>query len=532
MRRLLSIVLLCLPAFAEPARDYYFEITTDETQISEDIGVYSYALSNAPAAFWTDVQVDGDDVAMAEADGTEIPFELVDFDSGAETGRVWFKGAASTSEATVFRLYYGDATATAPAVGSTYGRNNVWTDFEAVYHLTETGGTTAVDATGNGHDLTSNGSMDGSDNVAGPYEGMGALNFNGSQWLDAAGTIGPWPITISAWFSTTNLTGITNIAGVTKSTNSSTQAGLYMAGNVTGDPVEGVFRGDAGSYSIPVSGPSIITSGTWHSATTTRDAAVGTAYAYLNGANQASNTTTLTSVDAISYIGIAARPGTTPDLKFTGSISEVRYKAAVDSADYVATYHAMIEDSAFWTTGTVVSTSGSGPAETGWVEFGTATGTGWASPSNALTSLLTFASDNIPDGDTSAELRLTNSAGLSGVEDPVTGIRIRISATGEDSTTHTITDSSIRLVVGGTTVGSNKASPLQWFDSSIIVRTYGGASNLWGLAPTAAEIKASDFGVGLIFESEEDSDVKVYLVEVNINYGAPDNSATQGFFFD
>lgn len=54
-------------------------------------------------------------------------------------------------------------------------------------------------------------------------------------------------------------------------------------------------------------------------------------------------------------------------------------------------------------------------------------------------------------------------------------------------------DSVVRLVVGGSIVGDNKAIVGSWSTTEGVV-TYGGAADLWGLTPTVSQINASDFG--------------------------------------
>ena len=54
---------------------------------------------------------------------------------------------------TVVYIWYRNAAASAVAVGSTYGRNNVWSRYRAVWHLNEAAAP-YIDSTGNGYDAT------------------------------------------------------------------------------------------------------------------------------------------------------------------------------------------------------------------------------------------------------------------------------------------------------------------------------------------------------------------------------------------
>ncbi len=117
-------------------------------------------LSDLPSSFFTDVQSDGDDIRITTNDGlTEVPFELVSINTGAETGQLHFKAPSLlTSTTSIFYIYYEKLLASGYADSDTYGRNNVWiNDYLAVYHLEEaqvgTGNSNVyIDSTGQGGD--------------------------------------------------------------------------------------------------------------------------------------------------------------------------------------------------------------------------------------------------------------------------------------------------------------------------------------------------------------------------------------------
>ena len=117
-------------------------------------------LSDLPASFFSAVQGSGGDIRVTSDDGlTEVPYELVSIDTGAETGELYFKAPAlSTATTSVFYIYYGSSTAPTYSSSDTYGRDNVWSNnYLAVYHFeTDAAGTgnsnVYIDATGNGND--------------------------------------------------------------------------------------------------------------------------------------------------------------------------------------------------------------------------------------------------------------------------------------------------------------------------------------------------------------------------------------------
>jgi hypothetical protein len=78
---------------------------------------------------------------------------------------------------------------------------------------------------------------------------------------------------------------------------------------------------------------------------------------------------------------------------------------------------------------------------------------------------------------------------------------------------------NVRLIIGGTPVGDNLAS------GQIAVReeywTFGGASILWGLTPTAAELNASDFGLQVGMEDTNSIYYTDSLLLTNFSMGIP-----------
>jgi hypothetical protein len=90
---------------------------------------------------------------------TQLPVEIVSFVTGASPQiEVWIKLPAGNPMVTAATIYIeADTVETAqPAVTNAYGRNAVWTDFGAVWHLDS-----LIDSTGNGNDLTAGGDPTG-----------------------------------------------------------------------------------------------------------------------------------------------------------------------------------------------------------------------------------------------------------------------------------------------------------------------------------------------------------------------------------
>lgn len=143
--------------------------------------------------------------------------------------------------------------------------------------------------------------------------------------------------------------------------------------------------------------------------------------------------------------------------------------------------------------------SGGTLQDTGWLQFNgvgsfTSTGVGvaWNSPGNALLSDFSFTSAFSASPADTAEL---NAQDLAGTPVPVgatiAGVEVSIERT--VSNINGAIDKVIQLVVGGTPTGSNRSLGAFWTLVPQTV-TFGGASDLWGLSLSAAQINATNFG--------------------------------------
>lgn len=191
---------------------YRVKITVDKTKLGgadqSNFPVY-VNLNNLPADFHTNVnQTDARDIRVTTSDGqTEVPREVVSYTAASDTGELWFKGTLSSSTDTDFYIYYGNADATEPAVDSTYGRNNVWSAYNSVFHLQESSGS-ATNSVG-----SNNGTFAGDlPDVARAGKIGKAQDFDGSG--DKVTTtnyiqVGSQDFTISAWMYPDNGTNRT-----------------------------------------------------------------------------------------------------------------------------------------------------------------------------------------------------------------------------------------------------------------------------------------------------------------------------------
>jgi len=181
-------------------------------------------------------------------------------------------------------------------------------------------------------------------------------------------------------------------------------------------------------------------------------------------------------------------------------------------------------------------------ADTGWIEFTSASQSGgdvaWSSLTNMLTNSGTNAFADLDAEyshtaalvDASTELAAAIASGST-----IDGVEIEISATTEDGGPTEGWDTTVQLIVGGTQTGTNKASGgTEWGDSSVVTRTFGGATDVWGTGGlTRAQIIATNFGVAVEFLGDGGAATmcRVYLVRVKVYYSAaaPDETATGAF---
>jgi hypothetical protein len=153
------------------------EVAADQT----DFPVY-VDLSALPAGFHSHVNSDGGDIRVTTSDGsTEVPREVVFYDSSNDTGELHFKAPSlSSSSDTDFYIYYGNSSATDYATNATYGAENVWTNsYKSVYHFEQDPSGTVLDSTSNHLDLTS-ANMTSGNEVSAVLAGQG-YSFNGTD---------------------------------------------------------------------------------------------------------------------------------------------------------------------------------------------------------------------------------------------------------------------------------------------------------------------------------------------------------------
>lgn len=135
-------------------------VTIDSAQVPSDQTdfVVWIKLADLGSAFWSTVANGGGDIRCYKSDGTtELARDVVSCDTSTEVGELHVKytGTLSSSADTDIQIH-ADGASSDYAVGATYGRNAVWSDYEHVFHCNESSPASGLtDATGN-LDLGSN----------------------------------------------------------------------------------------------------------------------------------------------------------------------------------------------------------------------------------------------------------------------------------------------------------------------------------------------------------------------------------------
>ena len=202
------------------------KVTIRSSQVPVTLAQYPLYvdLSHLPTVFFDRVQANGADVRVTEADGvTETPFEVAYINTTNKTGELFVLiDSLSAVSDTEFYIYYNNPGAVAYAGSDTYGYENVWSNYYAVFHLNEDANTSAggyKNSAGHGGDGTGN-SMDLPATTTGAYAGPAAELDGINDRISFTSTLASEnSVTLSAWTYTTSLQN--NLAALLLSRSSS-----------------------------------------------------------------------------------------------------------------------------------------------------------------------------------------------------------------------------------------------------------------------------------------------------------------------
>ena len=339
---------------------YRIPITVDNTKVAADLTDFPVyvSLADLVSDFHTNVKTDGSDIRVTKSDGTtEVPIDLVFYDSGTDTGELHFKadGTLSSSVDTTFYIYYGNSGASAPAESATYGAQNVWKSaYTGVYHFQE-----AVNNTAGGYKDSTSNNRDGTGVSMAITAPNGKLAGKGAEFDGTADYI---TLTVATSNFITNSTHTVTAWGLTDVTGA-TVANVYQArwlwgdrdANAVGQGIANVTAGGGDKnypYTWDGSEPyigSTYSTATWNHWGNRHSG--GTLYGYTDGAFTSSEAQgNGASTSAPMYVGNGYSFSSTP--YWNGKIDELRFSNTDLGANWISTeYNNLNSPSTFYSDG-------------------------------------------------------------------------------------------------------------------------------------------------------------------------------------
>jgi len=329
------------------------KVSADETDYVLYVALSD--LSKAGADIFDICQTDGGDIRVTKDDEvTQLARQVVDIDTVGKTGALYVKYAGTLSSSvntTIFIWYNGSDTE--PATSATYGRDNVWTGYNAVIHLSEANNTDSngyVDSSGNGEHGT--GVSMANSEVAGILEydaqdldGSGDYVYSDPSAFDVSeGTLSFWvkPVNWSAG-------GGDNVVIIYYATSLSDR--FWIRHNTSDQWEVGFENGGVDDIIFFADSGFTFTTGNWYHFQVTWDDAGNSVKFYVNSVEEASTTTINNSGLVFSNYGyIGAYTGGT--ISHEGLMSSFRLSGTEFTSDRITTdWNNQNDPDTFYTTG-------------------------------------------------------------------------------------------------------------------------------------------------------------------------------------
>ena len=334
-------------------------ITIDHTKVPGDLTDYVGLIvpdgSAGYSALYALCLEGGGDIRLFKSDDTtELAREIVTFSVTDETGEIHYKysGTLSSSVDTPIHVY-ADGSSADYAVSATYGRNAVWSDYQAVYHMnspTDSAGNSNLTATsisyvsgkvGNGADFnTGTSKMQSTIN-----SGLGG-SFYVTTWVKADALT-----STESWLFTSYVASYSNYWA----------SGWFNAGP---NARYALFNGTQNPFVD--SSPDPVTD-TWYKYTFVRDTSADTVFFFRNATlNSNVSTDTTTSIPTYSAFVLGRFFNNTKGLD--GIMDEVRVRGSLFSATWETTeYNNQNSYSTFYSVAAVAGGSAAQAARRGAV---------------------------------------------------------------------------------------------------------------------------------------------------------------------
>ena len=161
------------------------------------------------------------------------------------------------------------------------------------------------------------------------------------------------------------------------------------------------------------------------------------------------------------------------------------------------------------------------------------TGTGdviWQNTTNAANDTVsaTFASCSLGSGQVSYYLKTTYFHFTIPDTATITGVVVRYDRYSSNNS-GTVSDSSVRLVKGGTITGDDKKGSNDWNTESERIDSYGGVSTMWGIQLSPSDVNSNtNFGVAISVTNLTDDGEAAYInwVTMTVYYSSSGSGGT------
>lgn len=320
-----------------------YAAATPDTPTSSILNVlHLIDLSDMPASWWSAVASDGHDIRATDQNNVFLPFDLIDFDSTADTGFAVVRQNQYDTGATEIRLWVGNATAITVSPCALYGQYGVYDP--DVY---------AFWPGGSGQDRTQwlNHTATMTPDTTGPA-GNEATSFSGSQSALANAELpSTVPLTLIA---AAKITSGTLFADETllSLTSETSDAAVVLKTSSSASPARLVMRRPTGAEII-AGNTATVTAGQWWLQSAV---AVGATQrrVLVNGGGTPESTiegATVTSLTQATIGGQTLPDGSTFNL-FNGDLALVQIHGIARADAWVDYQNDMLSQSTFWNTWT------------------------------------------------------------------------------------------------------------------------------------------------------------------------------------
>lgn len=147
----------------------------------------------------------------------------------------------------------------------------------------------------------------------------------------------------------------------------------------------------------------------------------------------------------------------------------------------------------------------------------------WSNPGNVTAEDATNASVGLSSSETSHYLKATQFGFAIPATATIVGVLVRVKRKA-DNVTLLMADDAVKLTVGGSVVGDNKADTLTNWPSSLGFAEYGGSGDMWGLTASTlnpTNVNASTFGVVVAVNAQGamgPENAYIDYIEITITY--------------